>query len=52
MTCAHGGRISPGELAEEIRLTQAQIELGVLWQKLGALRWHQRFGKDSPASSS
>ncbi|MEO3976708.1 hypothetical protein [Streptomyces sp. CAU 1734] len=46
---AHAGKISPEELAEETGLTQAQIELGVLWQNLGALRWHQRFGKgDGP----
>jgi hypothetical protein len=49
---AHGGRISPEELAEETGLTEAQIELGVLWQNLGALRWHQRFGKgDGPESA-
>jgi hypothetical protein len=49
---AHGGRISPEELAEETGLTQDQIELGVLWQNLGALRWHERFGKgDGPEST-
>ncbi|MGW3956036.1 hypothetical protein ACWEKM_35185 [Streptomyces sp. NPDC004752] len=46
---AHGGRISPEELAEETGLTEGEIELGVLWQNLGAHRWHQRFGKgDGP----
>ncbi|MEJ8654723.1 hypothetical protein WKI65_43495 [Streptomyces sp. MS1.AVA.3] len=49
---AHGGKISPEVLAEETRLTHSQIELGVLWQNLGALRWHQRFGKgDGPTSA-
>lgn len=49
---AHGGRISPEELAEETGLTQAQIELGMLWQKPDALHWHQRFGKgDGPESA-
>ncbi|MCZ0984771.1 hypothetical protein O1M54_01950 [Streptomyces diastatochromogenes] len=49
---AHRGRISPEELAEETGLTQAQIELGMSWQKLDALRWHQRFGKyDGPESA-
>ncbi|MDF3291533.1 hypothetical protein [Streptomyces silvisoli] len=42
---AHRGRISPEELAEETGLTEAQIELEVLWQSLDALRWHQRFEK-------
>ncbi|WP_433860093.1 hypothetical protein [Streptomyces kronopolitis] len=47
---AHGGRISSEELAEETGLAQDQIEIGVLWQNLGALRWHQRFGKgEGPA---
>ncbi|MCX4404195.1 hypothetical protein OG840_21365 [Streptomyces sp. NBC_01764] len=49
---AHRARISPEELAEETRLTQAQIELGMLWQELDAQRWHQRFGKyDGPESA-
>ncbi|MGJ5752334.1 hypothetical protein [Streptomyces puniciscabiei] len=48
----HRGRISPEELAEETRLTQAQIELGMWWQELDAQRWHQRFGKyDGPESA-
>lgn len=37
--------ISAQTLVEESGLDPAQIELGVTWQNLGALRWHQRFGK-------
>ncbi|MFD4376817.1 hypothetical protein [Streptomyces sp. NPDC058486] len=49
---AHGGRISPEELGEEAGLTEDQIELGVMWQNLGALRWHQRFGGEGPPQST
>lgn len=28
-----------------ITASELSIELGVLWQNLGALRWHQRYGK-------
>ncbi|MYT25993.1 hypothetical protein GTW69_37960 [Streptomyces sp. SID7760] len=48
---AHGGVISPEELVEETALTEAQIERAVLWQNLGALRWHQRFGKGRPGAA-
>ncbi|MFJ9417844.1 hypothetical protein ACIRPT_27350 [Streptomyces sp. NPDC101227] len=37
--------MSEEKLVEAIGLTPAQIELGVVWQNLGALRWHQRFGR-------
>ncbi|MBK6017593.1 hypothetical protein [Streptomyces sp. MBT53] len=42
---AHPDGLSREELEEETGLTPAQIELGVLWQNLGALRWHQQFGQ-------
>ncbi len=41
----HPAGMSEEELVEATGLTPAQIELGVLWQNLGALRWHQRFGQ-------
>ncbi|MGX5185744.1 hypothetical protein ACWKT5_23705 [Streptomyces avermitilis] len=47
----HGGRISSEELTAETGLTEAQVKLGVLWQNLGALRWHQQFGGGSPEST-
>ncbi|MGW2090277.1 hypothetical protein [Streptomyces sp. NPDC001880] len=49
---AHGGRISPEELTKEIGLTEAQIDLGMMWQNLGAVRWHQRFGGKMPPEST
>ncbi|MFB7509759.1 hypothetical protein ACFC0P_41295, partial [Streptomyces broussonetiae] len=49
---AHGGRISPEELAYETGLAEGQIRLGVLWQNLGAQGWHRWFGKgDGPESA-
>lgn len=41
----HPDGISSEALAEETGLDQAQIELGVLWQNMGALRWHQQYGQ-------
>lgn len=41
----HPQGISADELAEETGLNPAQIELGVLWQNFGALRWQQQFGR-------
>ncbi|MGW2543152.1 hypothetical protein ACWC5I_20320 [Kitasatospora sp. NPDC001574] len=38
-------RISAEDLAEETGLAPVQIGLGVLWQNLGVLPWHERFGK-------
>ncbi|MDR3082508.1 MAG: hypothetical protein LBV60_16555 [Streptomyces sp.] len=48
----HDGKISPAEIAEETGLTEAQIELGVLWQNLGAMRWHQQFDSEGPPESN
>ncbi|MEU8548919.1 hypothetical protein AB0C81_18330 [Streptomyces roseoverticillatus] len=46
---AHPVGISAEDLATETGLSPGQIELGVLWQNIGALRWHHRFGKgDAP----
>lgn len=49
---ARGGKVTPEKLTEETGLTEAQIELGMLWQNLGALRWHQRFGGEGPPEST
>ncbi|MFB7836136.1 hypothetical protein [Streptomyces sp. NPDC056056] len=48
----HPDGMSEEKLAEETGLTPAQIELGALWQNLGALRWHQRFGQGGEAGPS
>ncbi|MFE4309188.1 hypothetical protein ACFRR6_24425 [Streptomyces sp. NPDC056891] len=48
----HPDGMSEEKLVEETGLTPAQIELGVLWQNLGALRWHQRSGQGGEAGPS
>ena len=40
----HPEGLSDEALAQATGLTPAEVELGVLWQNLGALRWHERFG--------
>jgi hypothetical protein len=49
----HPGGISEEAMSRETGLTPAQIELGVLWQNLGFLRWQQQFGgnDDGPGSA-
>ncbi|MCL3999049.1 hypothetical protein [Streptomyces lavenduligriseus] len=48
----HPAGMSEEELVEATGLTPAQIELGVLWQNLGALRWHQRSGQGGDAGTT